>query len=490
MRIARVVSVVAVLLFSLVGCKYDLSEPPPRAANPSQIEQTSSRIGATISLAFSDIQSMANELAPKIVKIPDGNGGDVCATIGLKVCAGTRYQEMFIERIGLITVTRPADNHDIARIQVPLGLRGKVGFRGDGARLLGLDNKNVKAKIRASMDLRFDIDSKWCPLVSTNVGFDYLEPARLEVLRNVWVDVSGYIQGKLKEELDRFADDIKRRIDCSKLANSLQKIWSTRSFPVELTSGEQVFVNIEPKSMGFTGLMISDTAMSFGVILDTRTELSTSRIKEEPRPLPPLRRIKPEHARIDLHIPLRASYTRLVESLNKRLANREFSSDTPSGKVRVIPQEFAVYPSNNHVVVGVRMTADLPSRLLDTKGWVYLFGTPELVSGGQAFRVSHVGFARKLDNYFWEVATVLFESQINQEIEKATTIDLRPEYQKALESLNEDLTRQDPESVAFISLKNPELLLQRVQILDQELAVIGRFRADATILPNKDYYRR
>ena len=98
-------------------------------------------------------------------------------------------------------------------------------------------------------------------------------------------------------------------------------------------------------------------------------------------------------------------YEILTLQLRAVANGQTYSRDTPAGEIEVTINDVEIYPSGNRLVVGVNLKADFPSSALDTKGSVYLIGTP-VVERGTTISLPDLAFTRVLDNDFWNAATV------------------------------------------------------------------------------------
>lgn len=480
------------LLFSFYGCLDDLSVAPPRNGVKYDTEKMFSQISAHVKLEFIQLQNLANREIPMEIKLPDGNGKDVCKKIGpvtdlpfggkldlrKKVCAGTKFSELKIKRLSNISIG-PSPIHDMIRISAPLHLSGKVGFRGDGAKALALDAKKLKADIEAYIDIGIDIDENWCPKVRTRSDFRFIKGATLEVIHRVNIGVSGQVENPLRKQLHNFATQVGSKIDCSMIKKDIERFWSARSIPIELSSEEKAWANLEPISAGFTGSSISNDAIIFGIVLKAQTEIATSPTREFKKSLPKLERLQPVGTKFDLKVPFRTTYDRISKNLNELVANREFTEKTSFGLIRITAKEFDVYSSDGRLVVGVLIHAILPTKFFKTKGWIYLYGEPRIIHSGQGLSISNVEISLRSKDDFWKLANQIIGTKIKSEIERGAEVDFRDEIQQTYTVLQQQLVKEDSKSKVYLTLNKPQIGIKKVVLLMNEIVALSTFSADA-----------
>jgi hypothetical protein len=168
------------------------------------------------------------------------------------------------------------------------------------------------------------------------------------------------------------------------------------------------------------------------------------------------------------------------------VGGREFSTDTPAGKVSATIGGITIYPSNGKLAVGIAFSAKLPGRWLGARGIVYLVGTPTAANKGHTIEIHDLKFTRILDNELWTVLTELFENQIIGELNKNTTVDLTAPIAQAKKALQDALDRIRISSKIDIALTNVDMGIANIAPANGELVVTTQFRAavDATLLAN------
>lgn len=145
-----------------------------------------------------------------------------------------------------------------------------------------------------------------------------------------------------------------------------------------------------------------------------------------------------------------------------------------------MPRAIGIYPSGDRAVVDLTVDAKFPTSWFNTSGHVYLFAKPVVAEPTMVY-LTDIGFARKLDNEFWNLATAVFEKQIVTALTEASHYDLSNDILAAKSTIERTLKDSSATSGINISLTDVSMGLGRVAVAKQELVVEGRLSAKATI---------
>jgi hypothetical protein len=320
-------------------------------------------------------------------------------------------------------------------------------------------------------------------------GFDWRNNARIQVAGTpaIWIDVSGQVNGPLNSRLAALGEAVKGVMTCGVLKDTVAKHWMTQAFPLALPDMGGAFVNVDPVGAEFSGLSVTSDKIEFGLRVRVKADVSTVPIASTTKPMPPLGQVPAAASgALALSVPLRAKYEPLEEALMHAVGGREFSTDTPAGKVSATIGGITIYPSNGKLAVGIAFSAKLPGRWLGARGIVYLVGTPTAANKGHTIEIHDLKFTRILDNELWTVLTELFENQIIGELNKNTTVDLTAPIAQAKKALQDALDRIRISSKIDIALTNVDMGIANIAPANGELVVTTQFRAavDATLLAN------
>lgn len=484
----------AVAICCLSACvKKELSQKPPSSANTPTFETKPSTIGMLATISITEIASLINSKIPSSFDA-GSNGSYVCAKVDYrvptplgdirdekKVCAGTKY-DFSASRTGDVTITPVGDN--TIRMSLPVSFSGSGVVRGGVASAIKADKKNFKGTLVVDADLTPRLTEDWCPQIDASVTYRWTSEPKVEIVGGVWEDAKDQVEEKLNEILPELVSEAKKAIDCNKFRDEIAAVYGSKSFPVSIPSVGQIHINVQPTDIGFSSLKVEPTIVKAAALVTANVEAATTPLTPEATPLPKLKFIDDVPPRMSLNVPVRVSYADLTKAVSHAVAGKTFEQDTPVGKVVVKIKGAEIYPSSEKLVVGIDISADLPSSLLDTQGSVYLLATPKIENGTRVV-LADSNYSQTLDNAFWSVVATLFEGQIRDAISKRATYDLTADFDKAKGELANKLN--DPATIPGwkVVLNEVDMRVGRVAVADKELAVEGLFSALATIEPKR-----
>ena len=400
-----------------------LSQEPPRQAGTLALAPRDSVLTVRVDVPLAALRATADSALPSSYSF-GGNGDDACVDLGLlgKHCAGTHYKGS-VQRAGNFTIAAKDDN--TVEVSLPLRVEGKGGLRGDGAKLLRLDAKNFRASFVVSAKVSADLGADWCPVVKVTPSFNWTETPRVEIVERVWTVVTGQVEPQLKAKLNDLAQKLTEGIKCDDLRREVQKVWRVHALPISGPPNPVFFANITPKSIGFSGVKVTPEMMRFAVRLVASTEVSPRAAAAAALgDLPAVEHIDDVPGTLSLSVPVRVGYDALQKAILEQVKDRIFTADTPAGVVRVQVKDVFVYPSGERLAVGLQFLAQMPNRLLNTGGRVYLTASPVTEKDGTVIRLADAKFSRILENDLWSVASAVFEKQVKTFIGEQVRYDL------------------------------------------------------------------
>lgn len=270
MKFGSAISIAAlVALIPLASCIKKSSESdndplfmkPPENSTVASFQTEQSTIGVMASVPLAKISGLLNASMPATYS-NSGNGGDVCKTFGYRipmpfgdikdekrVCVGTRYS-VNVTRSATAAV-EPVDERTI-RISFPIDVSGNGGFRGTLADMSGLDAKNFRASMRVWADVTPRISEDWCPILDVNVGYSWNDSPKVEIVSGVWVDIKSQVEDAISGQLPQIVDSARNIIDCGNFRTKIADSFRTKSVPISGANGQQAYLNIIPKDVGFS----------------------------------------------------------------------------------------------------------------------------------------------------------------------------------------------------------------------------------------------
>ena len=442
--------------------------------------QSSSTVGALVTIPIGQLSQAANSALPRQYSQGWTNGPDACIHVIGRVCAGTQYK--FSVSRGDIAIA--AAGRDALALSVDLAISGQGGFRGDGARLLSLQAKNFEAAARFTVIVTPRIAEDWCPSVDVRPSYTWTRNPKVEIVSGVDVDVSGQVGGMLDGQLPQIVQIARDSLKCEQIKPQLASLYGARTFPIDLTAGRKAFVNLQPRDFAFSGLQVDERSVRLAALLTAQIDVGPTPIAQTPLPLPPLKTIPAVTApRMNVALPIRMPLRVLEEEANRMMAGKTFDQASGAGQVKVTVKRVSIYPTPEaKVAIGIDFGAKLPGRLLDTKGSVFLVGTP-VAERGTWVRLKDPSFTRILDNEAWNVLSALFASQIRGALDQQLRYDFAGDIRSAKKALADKLA--DPAAIANaqLAVTDVDMGLGRFGLEGSDLVAEGLFGANVTIEP-------
>lgn len=452
----------------------DLSERPPRQAppGPPSYDSTSSQIGARIILPMTALESELENYVPRSLH-GSGSGRRLCTNIGPigRRCAPVRY-DYEIQRRGRVTPQHVDD--DTLLFSSSFEIRGTGGLEGEIARLLGVNSRPFEAAVRLDTHVDVAIDDTWCPQTDVSLSFEWASEPRVEIVDGVWVDISANVTTALEERLSELEDLVAGVLDCS-LRESVARIYKVWSFPLDLP-GTSLHLNVSPQDLSLTRLGIEESRLSLGGSLDAELEISSRAVSARPLPLPSPGRLEYEPT-LNLELPVIADYESVQKALGEAIVGREFRIASPTGPAALRVEKLEVYPSGRKLALELHVTIDLPDNWLDTRGTVYVTGSPRIRRNH--LLIENLAFTPELDNAFWAGGTRLLRKQILDRLEQLARVNLRPHLRQVERALAEAPGTKQP-GVHF-EVSNIEARVRRLELRAVGLVAHTRVTAHAEI---------
>lgn len=459
----------SLLICVLYGCSpTELSEKPQIQAGTINIPKSNSEIKFPLTITFSLLNDAINRHIPSRYS-ESGNGGDVCGKIDLgiykqKICAGTKYSY----------TVRPTSGFEISKasndtLKASIGIKidGKGGFRGDGARLLALDNKSFDGQLNLHALLTFRFSGEWCPIVDGKIDYTWRRGPRIEIVDNVYINVRNEVDSKLRPEMNKAMDQIKQGMPCNEIEKALSNIWKNYSIPIPIPeTGTTFYANFTPNEAGTSGLIVRNQDVRFIVGIRGISEISNESIDQTiNKPLPKRNNYDDQPGYINLYLPIRFNYGELQKALADEIVDKDFKfNGKQEGTIRI--NEISLYPHGEHIVIGLKFKADPLGGWFPAKGEVFILGKPSINTEKKEIYLTDIKYARILDSKLWSLLSTIFQSTIKEEIGKFARI----KYDKTVEDLKQSIrdSMTDIEKNTDLKLILNELSIEPEKIVPEQ----------------------
>jgi hypothetical protein len=424
-----------------------------------------------------DLGRLLGELAGQVAREAAGTqSGSLCQDVDYDVT---------IRKAGRPTVRSTGRTLEFV---VPIGVEGRVGVPGELARSLGFDARAFRGAMDAIARVSADLDRNWCPRLTAEGDFRWTDRAQLEIVDGYWVDIDQPAGLELRRRIEQGIAALDGLVTCAMVRDAIASEWREidLALPVPDMGEDLAHLHFRPTGAGFSGIDYGQEAIAAAIQIDGVTELRTGAPPATARQLdlPPLERIDATANRIDINLPVRLGYDRLVAELNSQFAGRTFTGRTPAGEARVTVEEVTLYPSGDRLAAGLRFTAGHDSRALGASGWAYLAARPVLSDDGRTIRLEDVALTRQLDNDLWSLLSGIFNDQIAAQIARSAVFPLDDAIATAKRQLAAALVQLEGETGIRVALEDPDIALTALVPAAEALEAVARFRtrAEVTVL--------
>ena len=332
---------------------------------------------------------------------------------------------------------------NVVTVSLPIDAKGSVRGRGEIGKHIDIP---VSAGVIASATVTADIDAAWQPSIAIAPDFSWTERANIHIL-DIKITIGSRVEPKLRDMLTGIQGEIDRAIQRFALKDRATKLWRAGSTVVQLSSHPDVWMQFVPREVGFVGLSASNTAVDLKLMVKGSSRVFVgSRPLSEPAPsLPPLQREWTADG-FHLQLPVFVDYQAISTTLNRLLKVGESQRlELPGiGQVDVTFSGVEVYPSTaGTIAVGLNLQADLPQRLLDTKGTVWITARPQADLAAMKLSARDLSFVAQTDNAAVNaLLTIAKLPSIRERIASAMTYDFSRDYEQALLATNAALNRE------------------------------------------------
>jgi hypothetical protein len=306
-----------------------------------------------------------------------------------------------------------------------------------------LSAKNVEVHAKPAVDLTFNMDSKWCPVIKVTPTNNWVSSATVEVIGKncigvdlgalghpqlcagpADIDLANVANGAIASHQNELTSAAQASLSCNAVQSAVKAQWRSLSIPVKQIQTSNIFINITPTAAAFSGLIAEDNDVKMIVQVKAKTQVESSAVPESLMPLPDLGQTTSDVGGLNLHVKVLAPYDALTQAMSKEIKGKNFSKATKAGNITIHVEDVQVYPSQSSLAVGVEIRAKLPGRFFDTTGWVYLVGKPKVGPLGASIDVEDLHYAVIVNNDWWSLVADLFNSQVLAVLRSHSSIDL------------------------------------------------------------------
>lgn len=447
-----------------------VSERPSRLSSSYQAEQTPSSLGLNIELPYSTLAQAAE------------NGIDKSRTVKLSgKVAGARYQgSIVISRSQPVQIT--SVSQQALRLSTRMSFKGELGFNGGLARITGTDSMPVDGDVTLSAQLQLDINNDWTP--TAKVHFEtphWNSPPSIKAL-----GTSITFQKKANEAILRAAEKVPQKIQAAvekfNLKDKVARAWKVYQFPLASNAlQDQAVATLIPKDVYFSGIHYQPERLQFAVKLGMFASVNIGKtLPFAAAALPNIKTLK-RTPKFMLTVPVISEYFTLQSMLIKALGDSPIDIDTPNGVARVAVRQVNLFPTKQGLAIGVNFKADVPHRLFDISGEIFLIAKPELDRKRQRIRLRQVHIYKKLDSDILDTLSTLFGDEIAHTIEAKAEYDLSDKLKESKQKILSRLNKLSNSSNACATLSQAKLELSKLSMVSRYIVIETKLQGDLSL---------
>lgn len=465
-----------------------MSQKPPHQAGSAPLEASESLVLANLTVGYSVIAQALNQAIDDVSGAQNGSEEIKCVSNSFpkfKECLTVNWSVEY-GRNGDVSVGRDGS---MLKVAVPGRFAGKGGVGGDLARFVGADEKNFDGAFEVSVSAALSLDERFCPVLTPGeVSFHWTNEGRIQLVGRTsfkifgigfsvgpWnLEVGRHANGPIREALRKALANAGSAIPCDPVRQELAKAWRHYAFPLAIDDMPPLFVNVEPTGLGTSGLLAEDAGVRLVARMAARAVVAAEKGSEEAMgELPVHETVSADRGELSLAVPLKVPYRLLKAEAMKELAGKTLTS----GDARFEIHDLDIYPSGDRLAVGVTFSTDIPWRIFDARGMVWVTARPVVEGDGKIVRLEDVEVSRQVDNALWSVLTVAFRDVIHDQLEAAARYDLSPEAERAVAGIAEAVSDPARTGGVRFQLEHADIGIGRIVAEEEALAVEGLLKA-------------
>jgi hypothetical protein len=402
-------------------------EPSHKIAPQPELPLEASIIKVPIAVPIAELAAWAN------AQIPQRLADD-------KDTKGSTRSHLVVERRGPVLIAPSAKGF---RLTVPLH------FKASGKReILFFDfSRKTSGDVTVFIDLGLSFDQNWQPDLQVDPGFHWDKKPYIKI-GPAKMGLAEEFGKELKKALEKGAKDLDK--DAAKSLNlrePAEKAWRDLFNPRRVGKEPPVWMVTDPQAVYLEPLRsdADNLYLTFALEAKIWTAVGAEPPGIPPRPLPPLRQKVPAGPGFILHVPAHIDYDSVERALKKSLKKKRVKLSGGS----IVPTGVKLYTSGDEVALGLDFESDAPGFWLDTRGKLYLIGTPVYDPQTKVFRFDNFHFTREVNNPLLRATTWVLQEPLRRELEEKLVFNFSRQIEKSREDFAEYLNRPAEKGIAL-----------------------------------------
>jgi hypothetical protein len=299
----------------------------------------------------------------------------------------------------------------------------------------GSTSDTVKGALNLEGKAKIDIDPEWQVRPAFDVTYHWTNQPVLNIL-----GIAIGVQNVSSNAIDKMIANTKATLPTSlnaslKLKEKAAAIWQSASQPFAIrvpgldnSGARELWLSLAPDAIYLPTPTMKGGVLSigFGLKADVGLKYGEKPAAQVATRLPQLTKSDPSAPGIHVELPLFVGYEGIQSDWLPKLKGQELTFPTQAGEVRIKLRDSKIYPSGKGLAIGLDSLAQVPGRIFDTAGWVYLSGIPQISKTG-VLSIENLKFSRLLDNGLVSMVSTIGATLIEGQLSKLLTYDLGPQ---------------------------------------------------------------
>jgi hypothetical protein len=372
-------------------------------------------------------------------------------------------------------------------VSAPVYVSGKGSQEGRAADKVQSDIRYFQSKLTASAAVTVTLDSRWCPKIHVKPNFTWKDPSRVEIFHRAKTDIQYLVENLLDDPVTTLGNAaVEEFVGCDKVRAILANVWKYNSFPISKADGQSIqYINIKPKSLGYSGLKLVSDQLYLGFRITADTEIADQPAVSDARALPQATRIMDGGGSASIPLPIDLGYQYILNAINSQIGKQPFHTQNRWGSFTIHINRIKIYPSNSELILGLHVHIVNSESWMDTHGWVFLETTPQLMENGEGIMLTRPVFTKPVDTGEWlTLKRALKESIADAIQQRGLPVSFTRETRHLLDNMKHELEKSHAGSP--VKFTRPIFKISSVSLLSDRITVNGALDAEASYLPDSD----
>jgi hypothetical protein len=450
----------------------DITQKPPKQYEPLTLIEQNSSIAISADINLTKLQEKLNENYSKPFTIPKTEKKECLKKkiLGTELKVGCTYWGE-VQKKEPLTLEGKED-----KLSISLPLHTKIKA------------KTNKFNIKTSTQMDVTLKSKLKPIlhpdwkfsIESDSNFTWDKKPKINIFNLFSVQVDKMLGKRIQASLKKADEKAVKHFEKFHIKDKVSTIWNNLYEPIKLSNFPDIWIQTVPQAVHFSGIKIDNNKLSTAVSFKTKlfTTIGSKTKTIEPQPLPNLDNNISHNEDFNIYLPIYITYETIIKQIEKALKigqkhkllekelENKLENNFQNTATFITVKKVFFYPSNGHMVLGIKFIADLPNYLLDTRGTVYFIAKPVVDNQEHKLILENLHYTRISDNRIFDAFSELLYEPILQRLNQHRVYDFSKEYTKLINRADSKLNR--PLKNGFFTQGKVEKIDLKELHLDQE----------------------